>query len=88
MRWRNRQKGKIMEVIISSCISAAVTLLVCIINNHGQQEKTRALMDYRINELTKHVEKHNNVIERIYVLEEKVKVANHRIEDLERRVEE
>ena len=79
-----------METIISACISAGVTLLVCMINNHGQQEKTRALLEYKLEELTKRVDKHNNVIERTYRLEktmelheEKIKVANHRIDDLE-----
>lgn len=79
-----------METIISSCISAAVTLLVCLISNHSQNEKTRALMEYKLEELTKRVDKHNNVIERTYALEEKMsvheeqmKVANHRISDLE-----
>ena len=83
-----------METIISSCISAGVTLLVCLISNHGQQEKTRALMEYKLDELTKRVDKHNNTIERTYRLEEqmslqeeKMKVANHRIDDLERKVE-
>ena len=76
-------KGCYMETIISSCISAGVTLLVCLISNHGQQEKTRALMEYKLDELTKRVEKHNSVVERTYVLEEKVRVANHRIDDLE-----
>ena len=72
-----------METIISACISAGVTLVVCMINNHGQQEKTRALMEYKLDELTKRVEKHNSVVERTYILEEKMKVANHRIDDLE-----
>ena len=72
-----------METIISACISAGVTLIVCMINNHGQQEKTRALMEYKLDELTKKVEKHNSVVERTYILEEKMKVANNRIKDLE-----
>lgn len=76
-----------METVISACISAGVTLLVCMINNHGQQEKTRALMEYKLDDLAKRVEKHNSVVERTYILEEKMKVANHRIEDLERKVE-
>ena len=76
-----------METIISACISAGVTLVVCMINNHGQQEKTRSLMEYKLDELTKRVEKHNSVVERTYILEEKMKVANHRIDDLERKVE-
>ena len=48
------------------------------------------LTNYRIEQLEKKVEKHNNVVERVYVLEkheavidEEIKVANHRIEDLE-----
>ena len=73
-----------METIISACISAGVTLIVCLISNKSQQEKTRALMEYKLEELTKKVEKHNSVVERTYILEEKMKVANRRIEDLEK----
>ena len=75
-----------MEVIISSTISAAVTLIVCLISNHSQNEKTRALMEYKLEELTKRVDKHNNTIERTYnleqrmaVSEEQIRVANHRL---------
>lgn len=75
-----------METIVASCISAGVTLIICLINNHGQQEKTRALMEYKLTELTKRVEKHNSVIERTYVLEEQIKVANHRIKDIEEEI--
>ena len=42
-----------METIISSCITATVTLVICLLNNHGQKEKTRALMEYKLDELTK-----------------------------------
>lgn len=87
-----------METIITAAISAGATLIVCLVNNYFQQSKTReennktiALIDYRLTELTDRVNKHNNVIERTYKLEEltalqeeKIKVANHRIEDLER----
>ena len=86
-----------METIISACISAGVTLIVCMINSSHQreqaraeQEQTRNLMEYKLDELTKRVDKHNNVIERTYdieLIEEKVKVANHRIVDLERKVD-
>lgn len=72
-----------METIISACISAGVTLIVCMISNRSQQEKTRALMEYKIEELTKKVEKHNSVVERTRILEERMKVANYRIKDLE-----
>lgn len=46
------------------------------------------LIKYRIEQLEKKVEKHNSIVERTYLLEEKIKVANHRIEDLERKVDE
>lgn len=79
-----------MEVIFGSCISAAVSLLICMINSKTQNNKTRALMEYKLEELTKRVDAHNNLIERTYHLEENVKlaqndivVANHRISDLE-----
>lgn len=42
------------------------------------------LTNYRIEQLEKKVEKHNNFAERIPVLEEKLKVENHRIDDLEK----
>ncbi len=42
------------------------------------------LMSYRIEQLEKKVEKHNNFAARMPVLEEQMKVANHRIDDLER----
>ncbi len=79
-----------METIISSVIAAAVTLLVCVINNSQQAARTRNLLDYKLEQLTKRVDKHNNVIERTYELEkrtdiqeEQIRVANHRIADLE-----
>lgn len=45
------------------------------------------LMSYRIEQLEKKVDKHNNFAERIPILEEKIAVANHRISDLEKEVE-
>lgn len=44
------------------------------------------LNNYRIEQLEKKVEKHNDVIQRTFILEEQMKVANHRIEDLEHKV--
>lgn len=79
-----------METIISACISAGVTLLVCLITNHAQAQKTQALIEYRLDELTKEVQKHNGVIERVYNLETEAKRhddefrrVNHRLETLE-----
>lgn len=80
-----------MGTILAAVISGAVTLIVCMVNNHAQAEKTRALLDYRLSELEKKVDKHNHLVERTFRLEgdmevvhEQIKVANHRIEDLER----
>lgn len=43
------------------------------------------LTNYRIEQLEKKVDKHNSAVERTMILEEQMKVANHRIEDLERK---
>ncbi len=78
------------ETVIAALITSGITLAVCVVNNHFQNSKTTALIDYKLTELTKRVDKHNNVIERTYKLEEitalqeeKIKVANHRIDNLE-----
>ena len=80
-----------METIIAAGIGGVVSLIVCVITNVEQSSKTRALLEYKMDELSKRVDKHNNVIERTYKLEEltalqeeKIKVANHRIDDLEK----
>lgn len=63
-------------------IVAVLSLIGTLIGSFGGTQ----LIKYRIEQLEKKVEKHNSVVERTYLLE--VKVANHRIEDLERKVEE
>lgn len=93
-------EGKpLSTTIISSLISAFAALAVCLINNHftraetqKKHEQTVELITYRLDQLEKKVDKHNQVIERTYelekradVLEEKVKVANNRIKDLEQK---
>ena len=72
-------------------ISAGAAILVCVISNYFQNRKTSALMEYKIDQLTKKVDLHNNAIARLYEVErrigideEKIKVANHRIDDLEK----
>lgn len=71
-----------METVIAAVISGAVTLAVCLITNHAQQEKTRALMEYQLRELTAKVEKHNNLVERTYLLEGQMRECQHDIKDL------
>ena len=79
-----------METIIAASITGIITLAVCMVNNHYQNNSTRNLIEYRLRKLEEKVDKHNNVIDRTYKLEEltalqeeKIKVANHRIDDLE-----
>ncbi len=81
-----------LVTLIAALISAGVTLGVCLINNHFQQAKLTAIIEYRLTELENKVDKHNNLVERTYALEErmsvadeKTRVANHRIDDLERK---
>ena len=71
-----------METVIAAAISGAVTLIVCLISNNAQQEKTRALLEYRMKELTARVDKHNNVIERTFRLEGQMEECRHDIKDL------
>lgn len=73
-----------METIIAAAVSAAATLVVCIINNRSQNAQTRALIDYRLKELERKQDKHNNVIERVFILEGKVTELEHDVKDLKR----
>lgn len=73
-----------METIIAAAITASVTLVVCLITNHAQAEKTRALLDYRLSELEKKQDKHNNLMERTFRLEGKMDEVTHEIVDLKK----
>ena len=77
------------ETIIISAISLIGTLG----GSLGGILVANKLTNYRVEQLEKKVEKHNQIIERVYKLEqqdavtqEEIKVANHRIDDLERKV--
>lgn len=65
--------------IIVALIGGAVTLIGVLIAN----SKAQAVTDTRLDELTREVREHNNFAHRVPVLEEQIKVANHRIDDLE-----
>lgn len=69
-----------MEAVIVALISGAVTLVGVLIAN----SKNQAVTETKLDELTREVREHNNFARRVPVLEEQIKVANHRIEDLER----
>lgn len=83
--------------MIEALIAAAATLAVCLLNNFFQQkrsdakhEETVSLIVYRLDQLEKKQDLHNNAVARLYEVErklgideERINVANHRIEDLE-----
>mgnify|MGYP003300556323 FL=1 len=68
-----------METIIASVITGCITLVGVLIANN----KTQAVMETKVDELTREVREHNNFAKRMPVVEEQIKVINHRIEDLE-----
>ena len=82
-----------METIIGSIITGGLALIGVIITvtnaNRKMENKLntqQAVMDTKIEELTREVREHNNFARRMPVVEEQVKVINHRIEDLEEKV--
>ena len=81
-----------METIIVALITGGLSLVGVIISNISSNKKIenqlniqQAVMDTKIEELTREVRMHNNFAQRVPVIEEQIKVVNHRIEDLERK---
>ena len=68
-----------MNEIIVALITGGVTLVGVLISN----QKAQAVTETRLDELTREVREHNNFARRMPVVEEQIKVINHRIEDLE-----
>lgn len=68
-----------MNEIIVAIITGGITLVGVLLTN----QKTQAVMETRIDELTREVREHNNFARRVPVVEEQIKVINHRISDLE-----
>ena len=68
-----------MNEIIVALITGGITLLGVLISNG----KAQAVTDTKLEELTREGREHNNFARRVPVLEEQMKVANHRIQDLE-----
>ena len=67
------------ESIIAAIITGGLTLFGVIIANN----KSQAVTETKLDELTREVREHNNFARRMPVVEEQIKVINHRIEDLE-----
>ena len=72
-----------MNEVIAAVITGVITLTGVLIANG----KSQAVTDTKLDELTREVREHNTLIARVPVLEEQLKVANHRIEDLESEVQ-
>ena len=80
-----------MDVIIAAAVTGFLSLLGVVVSNIGSNRKienalstSQAVTDCKIDELTREVREHNNFAKRMPVIEEQIKVINHRIEDLER----
>lgn len=72
-----------MDAIVVALISGAVTLLGVLIAN----SRSQAVTETKLDELTREVREHNGFARRMPVVEEQIKVANHRISDLEKWME-
>ena len=79
-----------MTEIIVAVITAGLSLVGVVISNAASNRKmsqnlrmSQAITDTKLDELTREVREHNNFAKRMPVVEEQIKVANHRIEDLE-----
>ena len=79
------------EAIIVAIITGGLSLIGSIISNNrtaqsmdAKLDKQQAVTETKLEELTREVRAHNNFAQRVPVLEEQIKVVNHRIEDLEK----
>lgn len=70
-----------MSAILAAIISGSITLLGVLIAN----SRTQAVTETKLEELTREVREHNQFAKRMPVMEEQIKVINHRIADLEHR---
>lgn len=78
--------------ILVALIGAAATIVTVVITSaqtrkstDAQLERAQAVTDTKLEELTREVREHNNFARRVPVIEEQVKVINHRINDLEKK---
>ena len=79
-----------MDVIIAAAVTGILSFLGVVVSNIGNNRKienalstSQAVTDCKIEELTREVREHNNFAKRMPVVEEQIKVINHRLEDLE-----
>lgn len=77
----------IIVAVITGVLSLAGTVITVLVSSRKTTEEIRvnqAVTDTKIDELTREVREHNNFARRMPVVEEQIKVINHRIEDLEK----
>lgn len=72
--------SEFLITLITSLVTGGITLIGVILSNNTKQ----AVTDTKLEELTREVRSHNNFAQRMPVIEEQIKVINHRLEDLER----
>lgn len=76
----------IIAALVTGILSFAGVVITNISSNKSMQhklEKNQAVTDTKIVELTREVRLHNGFAEKIPVIQEQIKVINHRLEDLE-----
>ena len=78
-------------MIPETVIVAIISLVGTLVGSYLSNRKSQVLIAYRLEQLEDKVNKHNNLVERTYrleeqaaVVDERIRVANHRIDDLER----
>ena len=69
------------EAVIVALITGGLTLLGVMISNG----RTQAILETKVEELAREVREHNNFARRMPVVEEQIRVINHRLADLERK---
>lgn len=88
----------VKAALITGVLAIVAEVIIAIVNNKAmiaemekqsaladaRLEKSQAVTDTKLDELTREVRKHNNFAERVPVIEEKISMANHRIDDLEK----
>ena len=80
--------NEIIVAIVTGLFTFAGVVVTNIVSNRKVQyqlHEQQKITDVKLEELTRELRKHNNFAERIPVIEEQIKVINHRIDDLERK---
>lgn len=86
--------SEVIVAVVTGCFGLIGSIIVALISSASTKaaithklEVAQAVTDTKLEDLTREVRKHNNFAERVPVMEEQIRVANHRIEDLEKKTE-